>query len=200
LVGAKIIAIIGLISGFINLLLDVTIIVGDSRALTNGFDRKLYFRFATFPVISYFFEYIGTIPTMTIFILVTLLVLICNLLMFCGTLKKKPGLIIPWLVTMLILNILFSIYTVAVILIRANILGPSPGSLLSLEIVSRFVYPPASVSYILIVSVVINVINYWIWDVVKSAYKQIKDENTANSFPNAYAMNVVTDQKYTAPM
>ena len=117
LVGAKIIAIIGLISGFINLLLDVIIIVGDSRNLTNGFDRiipglrgfrldrKLYFRFATFPVISYFFEYIGTIPTMTIFILVTLLVLICNLLMFCGTLKKKPGLIIPWLVTMLILNI-----------------------------------------------------------------------------------------------
>ena len=105
LVGAKIIAIIGLISGFINLLLDVIIIVGDSRALTNGFDRKLYFRFATFPVISYFFEHIGTIPTMTIFILVTLLVLICNLLMFCGSLKKKPGLIIPWLVTMLILNI-----------------------------------------------------------------------------------------------
>ena len=47
---------------------------------------------------------------------------------------------------------------------------------------------------------VINGINYWIWDVVKSAYKQIKDENTANSYPDAYPMNVVTYQKPTAPM
>ena len=52
----------------------------------------------------------------------------------------------------------------------------------------------------LIVFAVINAITYWMWVVVRSAYKQIKDENTANSFPNAYAMNVMTDQKYTAPM
>ena len=53
---------------------------------------------------------------------------------------------------------------------------------------------------LLIIYSVINAINYWIWDVVKSAYKQIKDENTANSYPDAYPMNVVTYQKPTAPM
>ena len=53
---------------------------------------------------------------------------------------------------------------------------------------------------LLIVLIVINAITYWMWVVVRSAYKQIKDENTANSYPNAYPMNVVTDQKPTAPM
>ena len=55
----------------------------------------------------------------------------------------------------------------------------------------------------MIICCVINAINYWIWDVVKSAYKQIEDENIANSYPdpNAYPMNVVTEhQKPTAPM
>ena len=46
----------------------------------------------------------------------------------------------------------------------------------------------------------INAIFYYIWDVVKSAYKQIKDENIANSYPDAYPMNVVTYQKPTTPL
>jgi len=113
--------------------------------------------------------------------------------MFCGTLKKKPGLIIPWLVTMLILNILFSIYSLAVIGNTASFTCWAHCGFLQTNDVKYFISA-------LIVFAVINAITYWMWVVVRSAYKQIKDENTANSYPNVYPMNVVTDQKYTAPM
>ena len=38
---------------------------------------------------------------------------------------------------------------------------------------------------------VVNAILYYIWDVVKSAYKQIKEENLTNSYSEACSMNIV---------
>ena len=36
----------------------------------------------------------------------------------------------------------------------------------------------------------VNAVIYYIWDVVKSAYKQIKEENLNNCYPEAYPMNI----------
>ena len=84
---------------------------------------------------------------------------------------------------------LFTIYSVLLILTFAGLFSKWRQAMHTYSMIIFF-----------IIYSVINGINYWIWDVVKSAYKQIKDENTANSYPDAYPMNVVTYQKPTAPM
>ena len=45
----------------------------------------------------------------------------------------------------------------------------------------------------------INAIFYYIWDVIKSAYKQVKEENITNSYPQFYSMKIGTDNKPMNP-
>ena len=106
LVGAKIIAIIGLIFGLINLLFDIIImavlIKGDAIPF---FILKVYATIENQAIISLAFEHIGQILTMSIFIIFTLFWLTCDGLMLNGITKRKPGFLMPWLVVNLILCI-----------------------------------------------------------------------------------------------
>ena len=106
LVGAKIIAIISFIFGFINLLTDIIIVAGLNGSAIPAFFSKLYFRIAFDAVMNQAFELIGSpIGTMSIFIIFTLFWLACDGLMLYGITKRKPGFLIPWLVVKLILYI-----------------------------------------------------------------------------------------------
>jgi len=221
---AKWIAILSLIAGAINLISGLlSIIAGGSIVVTYiGI-------FAENPVFEGIFSIVGLYPFLWISVILTLVWMIPDALMLYGINKTKPGFMMPWLVLKMILLVVFTIWSVAaVILVVVNIelvkqLAPVRGSfdqnrqqsfdfenllggiqggnedlrnkLQNLQNLhnQNVGQTLQSVTIVMIIVwavglSVANALGYYLWDIVKSAYKQIKEENETNQHAIPYHM------------
>jgi len=97
--------------------------------------------------------------------------IIPDVLLLVGISKKKPGFMMVWLVMKMIELVIFTIYSAAVIRLMA---------------VGRF--GPVAIGAVFLVFPA-NALGYYLWDIVKSAYKQIKEENENVQPAGNYQMN-----------
>jgi len=197
---AKIIAILGLIAGVFNI---VYALLG---ALGVG---SLGYRYVgTFSNISSIYEIIGTVGLATFLwgsVIATAIWTIPDALMLHGINRNRPGFMLPWLIMKMILLVIITIWSVVAIAMFAltigvvnglnrsdltNLIGDSQTQ--DLDNLFRNIQDIQSQGTtvgLIILAVILaisNALGYYIWDIVKSAYKQIKVENRTNQ--HAYEM------------
>ena len=110
LVGAKIIAIIGLVIGFINFLGDILIVLKENGYSIPDLFLLFWYLVWYFPL-GAFAVYFGGIWMMIIAITVTLAWMSMDALLLYGIIKKKPVFLMPWL----IFHQVFSIVSIKVV-------------------------------------------------------------------------------------
>jgi len=107
--------------------------------------------------------------------------IIPDVLLLVGISKKKPGFMMVWLVVKMILLVLFTIYSAVsmiILLVAVGQLGVRvDGSVIGVVIYTFAIFALA------------NALGYYLWDIVKSAYKQIKEENENVQPAGNYQMN-----------
>lgn len=219
---SKIVAILGLIAGVINL---VYALMG---ALGVGFAASYVTTLYQNQIFGAILNAIGAGAFMWLSIILTAVWIIPDALLLVGINKMKPGFMLPWLIMKMILLVLFTIWSIALIGILAvglgittNILQDSQNN--NLNNFGNFLDNIASVdqdqtrdlqnllgdlqnqhnqqfgttvngvaiAVVVIYSIALAIANalaYYIWDIVKSAYKQIKEENRTNQHAIPYEM------------
>jgi len=188
--------------------------------------------FAENPVFEGIFSIVGLYPFLWISVILTLVWMIPDALMLHGINKAKPGFMMPWLVLKMILLVLFTIWSVAVVIFGVvgielvkqlapvrgsfdqnrqqsfdfeNLLGGNHGGnedlrnqLQLFKTVQNLhnqnvgqTLQSVTIVIIIVWAVglsVANALGYYLWDIVKSAYKQIKEENRTNQHAVPYQM------------
>jgi len=193
---AKIIAILGLIAGVFNI---VYALLG---ALGVG---SLGYRYVgTLSKIGSIYEIIHIVGLATFLwgsVIATAIWTIPDALMLHGINRNRPGFLLPWLIMKMILLVIITIWSVVAIAMFAltigvvngldrndltNLIGDSQNQ--DLENLFRNIQGGTTVGLIIlaVVLAISNALGYYIWDIVKSAYKQIKEENRTNQ--HAYEM------------
>jgi len=170
---SKVFAIIGLIGGILNVISGFLSIAGFAAI----FEQLLY----SIPYAAT----LGHVGILVVSIVISVVWMIPDACLLYGISKKKPGFMMVWLVIKMILLVLWTILSVFIII------GLSVGS----ELVSnhfgsghRQGFGILIVIYAIILAV-INALGYYLWDIVKSAYKQIKEENENVQPAGNYMMN-----------
>lgn len=189
---AKVIAILSLIAGAINLISGLLSIIGVGRIVVT------YIRiFAGNPVFEGIFSNIGLYPFLWISVILTLVWMIPDALLLYGINKTKPGFMMPWLVLKMILLVLCTILSVAVVILGAvgielvNQLQRSSFDQNRQQIENLQILQGVATIMVVVWAVVLtlaNALGYYLWDIVKSAYKQIKEENETNQHAVPYQM------------
>jgi len=169
---SKVFAIIGLIGGILNVisgfLCTYTSFAGTVDQL---FDRLLYVPYA---------DTLGHVGILVVSIVISVVWMIPDACLFYGISKKKPGFMMVWLVIKMILLVLWTILSVLIIIWSLGdyyVFGSGPQN--------RYYF---TVIYVIILAV-LNALGYYLWDIVKSAYKQIKEENENVQPAGNYRMN-----------
>jgi len=103
--------------------------------------------------------------------------IIPDVLLLVGISKKKPGFMMVWLVVKMIELVLFTIYSAVSIIILLYYIGFMTSSAIGVVIYTVALFALA------------NALGYYLWDIVKSAYKQIKEENENVQPAGNYQMN-----------
>jgi len=94
-------------------------------------------------------------------------------LLLHGLIKRKPGFMMPWIVVVMITLLFSSICSILWLILSATLYG-HPQNMLTRK---------QSQTVMAVSTVIIglaNALGYYIWDIVRSAYKQIKEENQTN--------------------
>merc|ERR1711971_1214632 len=166
---SKVFAIIGLIGGILNVIFGFLSLAGTAAI----FDQLLY-----------------TIPYADGILLVSIVIsvvwMIPDACLLYGISKKKPGFMMVWLVVKMILLVLWTILSVLIIIFLSVadelIFGSGRYQNLSqVDVILIVIYA--------IILAVLNALGYYLWDIVKSAYKQIKEENENVQPAGNYRMN-----------
>jgi len=219
---SKIVAILGLIAGVINL---VYALMG---ALGVSFAASYVDTLNENQIFGTILNAIGSYAFLWLSIILTAVWIIPDALLLVGINKKKPGFMLPWLIMNMILFVLFTIWSVALIGLLAvslevtrpifrgnqnsdlnnfgnfleniasadedqtrdlqNSLGDLQNQLNNhLGQTVEGVAIAVLVIYAISLSIA-NALAYYIWDIVKSAYKQIKEENRTNQHAIPYEM------------
>merc|ERR1711971_428495 len=172
---SKVFAIIGLIGGILNVI--------------SGF-LSLAGTFATFDQLSYFsIPYaarLGHVGILVVSIVISVVWMIPDACLLYGISKKKPGFMMVWLVIKMILLVLWTILSVliTIVLFLGDELIFGSGRYQNLshgDVILIVIYA--------IILAVLNALGYYLWDIVKSAYKQIKEENENVQPAGNYMMN-----------
>merc|ERR1711971_531850 len=163
---SKVFAIIGLIGGILNVIFGFLSLAGTAAI----FDQLLY-----------------TIPYADGILLVSIVIsvvwMIPDACLLYGISKKKPGFMMVWLVVKMILLVLWTILSVLIIIVLsvADELIFGSGRYQNHFVILIVIYA--------IILAVLNALGYYLWDIVKSAYKQIKEENENVQPAGNYRMN-----------
>lgn len=204
---AKIIAILGLIAGVFNI---VYALLG---ALGVGSLGYRYVRtFSNIGSISEIIRNVGLAVFLWGSVVATAIWTIPDALMLHGINRNRPGFMLPWLIMKMILLVIITIWSVVAIAMFAltigvvndvlrdnglnqndfkNLIGDSQNQ--DLENLFRNIQNLQSqggttvgLIILAVILAISNALGYYIWDIVKSAYKQIKEENRTNQ--HAYEM------------
>merc|ERR1711935_536442 len=170
---SKVFAILGLIGGILNM---ISAFLSLARAAV--FYNQLL---ARIPTITSLENSLGYYGLFWILIVISVVWMIPDVLLLVGISKKKPGYMMVWLVIRMILLVLFTIYSAVSIFVFLAVVvqyrsGGRGGSAIGLVI-----YTAAILALLYI--------GYYLWDIVKSAYKQIKEENENVHPAGNYMMN-----------
>merc|ERR1711971_1109713 len=172
---SKVFAIIGLIGGILNVISGFLSLAGTFAT----FDQLLYFSIP-------YAARLGHVGTLVVSIVISVVWMIPDACLLYGISKKKPGFMMVWLVVKMILLVLWTILSVLILMsLGDELLGPQnrgQGGAFFLLI------------YVIILAV-LNALGYYLWDIVKSAYKQIKEENENVQPAGIYMMNTYEKQK-----
>merc|ERR1711971_645809 len=184
---SKVFAIIGLIGGILNVIFGFLSLAGTAAI----FDQLLY-----------------TIPYADGILLVSIVIsvvwMIPDACLLYGISKKKPGFMMVWLVVKMILLVLWTILSVLIIIVLSlgDELIIGSGHQNRIQAHSNHYCDNIRKKYInndncdyffmviyIIILAVLNALGYYLWDIVKSAYKQIKEENENVQAAGNYMMN-----------
>lgn len=202
---AKIIAILGLIAGVFNI---VYALLG---ALGVGSLGYRYVRtFSNIGSISEIIRNVGLAVFLWGSVVATAIWTIPDALMLHGINRNRPGFMLPWLIMKMILLVIITIWSIVAIAMFAltigvvngynqndltNLIGNSQNQdfenlFRNIKDIQEYSSQGTSVALHMLILVVVlaisNALGYYIWDIVKSAYKQIKEENRTNQ--HAYEM------------
>jgi len=141
-------------------------------------------------------------------VIATAIWIIPDALMLHGINRRRPGFILPWLIMKMILLVIITIWSIVAIAMFAltigvvngynrndltNLIGNSQNQDLdnlfrNIQDLQRYSKQGTTVGLIIlaVILAISNALGYYIWDIVKSAYKQIKEENRTNQ--HAYEM------------
>jgi len=162
---SKVFAIIGLIGGILSVIGGFLSLAGVANFYLKNI-KHIPYGINMFVSLGYY-GFIG----LSIFIEVVWM--IPDVLLLIGISKKKPGFMMVWLVVKMILLVLFTIYSAVAIIGLIPIANRYPGSLIITAIILALV----------------NALGYYLWEIVRSAYKQIKEENKNVQPAGNYQMN-----------
>merc|ERR1711971_1325100 len=172
---SKVFAIIGLIGGILNVISGFLSLAG----IFATFDQLLYFSIP-------YADRLGHVGILVVSIVISVVWMIPDACLLYGILKKKPGFMMVWLVIKMILLVLWTILSVLIIIFLSVadelIFGSGRYQNLSHgDVILIVIYA--------IILAVLNALGYYLWDIVKSAYKQIKEENENVQPAGNYRMN-----------
>jgi len=172
---SKVFAIIGLIGGILNVISGFLSLAGTFAT----FDQLLYFSIP-------YADRLGHVGILVVSIVISVVWMIPDACLLYGILKKKPGFMMVWLVIKMILLVLWTILSVLIIIFLSVadelIFGSGRYQNLSQgDVILIVIYA--------IILAVLNALGYYLWDIVKSAYKQIKEENENVQPAGNYRMN-----------
>merc|ERR1711971_1066381 len=169
---SKVFAIIGLIGGILNVISGFLSLAGTFAT----FDQLLYFSIP-------YAARLGHVGTLVVSIVISVVWMIPDACLLYGISKKKPGFMMVWLVVKMILLVLWTILSVLIIIVLsvADELIFGSGRYQNHFVILIVIYA--------IILAVLNALGYYLWDIVKSAYKQIKEENENVQPAGNYRMN-----------
>jgi len=199
---SKIVAILGLVAGCMNLVYAILGAMGIPFAAS--YVDNLQHSDISGPIL----QTLGGKALLWISAIMTAILIIPDAFLLHGINKKKPGFMLPWLIMKLILIVLFTIWSIAFVgvsfmaLLFANTVlrdeYSNQNSLTDLRDLSNQSNESVGSAINGIATLVIvvyaiglaiaNALAYYIWDIVKSAYKQIKEENQMNQHAIPYEM------------
>jgi len=166
---SKVFAILGLIGGILN-------VIGGFLSLART--ANYLFRIPNGIYLIGAFGYAGFV---WVSILISVAWMIPDVFLLVGISKKKPGFMMVWLVVKMILLVIFTIYSAASIITLLSVVGKYGGSITG--------QATGVVISTIAIFALANALGYYIWDIVKSAYKQIKEENENAQPAGNYTMN-----------
>jgi len=166
---SKVFAILGLIGAILNVISGFLALAGTAAVFNQLLNRIPYAA-----NLGYSLGYYGLI---WVSIVISVVWMIPDACLLVGISKKKPGYMMVWLVIKMILLVLFTIYSAVAIILLLVAVGQQGGSGIGwLLLFAAILAPP-------------NALGYYLWDIVKSAYKQIKEENENVQPAGNYMMN-----------
>jgi len=172
---AKILAVFELIFGALALMVALAFFPYLDKYFKGDYDDQNY-------------EHLPNIVSIITTIVVEALFIITTALKLYGLKKRRPGYILPWLIFNMICLVLSIIATIC-ILVSFGIFMEfyernSIGMVIGVVFIAAIAYGLAFAFF------------FYIWDVVKSAYKQIKEENESNqlTYPNQMPMKTTFEQ------
>merc|ERR1712241_736097 len=170
---AKILAVLELIFGALALMVALAFFPYLDKYFKGDYDDQNY-------------EHLPNIVSIITTIIVEALFIITTALKLYGLKKRRPGYILPWLIFNMICLVLSIIATVCILVfcgIYTNDL-------------KYYAREPIGVVFIAATYGLAFAFFFNIWDVVKSAYKQIKEENESNqlAYPNQMPMKTTFQQ------
>jgi len=117
-------------------------------------------------------------------IVVEALFIIITALKLYGLIKRRPGYILPWLIFNMICLVLSIIATVCILVFFGFLVEFYERNSFGVVFIAAIPYALGFAFF------------FYIWDVVKSAYKQIKEENESNqlTYPNQMPMKTTFEQ------
>merc|ERR1712156_1418683 len=198
----KIVAILGLVAGCMNLVYAILGAMGIPFAAS--YVDNLQHSEISGPIL----QTLGGKALLWISAIMTAILIIPDAFLLHGINKKKPGFMFPWLIMKMILVVLFTIWSIAFVgvsfmaLLFANTVlrdeSSNQNSLTDLVDLSNqrnesFGSAVNGIATLVIIVyatglAIANALAYYIWDIVKSAYKQIKEENHMNQHAIPYEM------------
>lgn len=173
---AKVFAILGLIAGAIHLVYTLLAALGVGNLAARYIFNLIY-------SVPSFYDIIQTVGA-TVFlwgsVVISAIWMIPDALMLLGINKNRPGFMLPWLIMKMIYLVIFTIWSIVAIALLITTIGVYNNDRQSRGTATGLVV-------MVVILAIFNALGYYIWDIVKSAYKQIKEENRSNQ--HAYEMS-----------
>jgi len=171
---SKVFASLGLIAGILNV---IGVFFSIARTPTFYVEQLLQIPYANKLAYS-----LGSYDGLIWFLIVISVAwMISEIFLLVGISKKKPGFMMVWLVVKMIELVIFTIYSAAAIIIMLMAVGQFDGRVGGSAIGVVILYAA--------ILALANALCYYLWDIVKSAYKQIKEENENVQPAGNYQMN-----------
>merc|ERR1712241_615394 len=172
---AKILAVLELIFGALALMVALAFIPSLNKYFKGDYYDHEYETYLEAAV-----SIITTIVVEPLFIITTALKLY-------GLIKRRPGYILPWLIFNMICLVLSIIATIVMLILYSRVVEYYARNSIGEGLIYVIIYG------------LVFAFSFYIQDVVKSAYKQIKEENKSNQLPYPNQMPMKTTFEQTPP-